>query len=53
MFEGLRSRWSTPRACAASTASATAARMAAASRGGSGPASRRRESVVPSTYCIE
>jgi hypothetical protein len=43
---GLTSRWTTPAACAASSASATAARIEIASSTAIGPATMRSRSVL-------
>ncbi len=51
-FEGFKSRWMMPRACAYSSASATSSASRAASGGATGPAARRSFSVWPSTYSI-
>jgi hypothetical protein len=48
-FAGFRSRWTIPRACAASTASAIWRAMASASSTGIGPAAMRSARVSPGT----
>jgi hypothetical protein len=51
-LSGLRSRWTTPTACAAASASHSSTAIATASPTGSGPARRRSVSDSPATSSI-